>query len=585
MRLAYFPEVLPDELLYSVLARLARHTGGGGPGATMRSLFGKSTSIASLDLPNRLAVLAVRIDPARAIDADWLIDRTTLFPYYTAFSTPAIASAVRLAMRTDGGSVHLRLGVAASRVRKPGRLRYCVECAAAMSRDHGERYWRRSHQLPGLLVCPEHMCVLSESAVLLAATNRHEFIAADARSCPMDGPRTCGAVALRDIAVLASIARESERILAGDGDSSDLSDPAYRARLAGIGLMRSDHKVDQVALAARLWETHGDGLRHLPSTVRDSRCGEWLSEITRSRRKALHPLFHAVLRSFLAGERMAGLSPFGQPPWQCRNVLADHFGRLVVTSVRHHRNRLTTVAVFECGCGYAYTKCSHDDGRVGSPRYQSYGPLLEPVLRRLVVPGAALRSVAREVALNPKTLIREMASLGIASPWACRASGRARSKRPERRVPERRCKSRDAPLPRIDWAALDLQLVERLGREAAAILNTLPPLRVTPAELERKLGRRGWLGKRRAKLPLATCQLTALTEELVAFRLRRIKWIITSELRSGSPLIPWKVMRAAGLSSCHMPIIEAAIEALASPERIAQAKSQNFPLLTSAARN
>ena len=578
MRLAYLPEVLPDELLYSVLARLARHTGGGGPGATMRTLFGKSTSIASLDLPNRLAALAARIDPARAIDAEWLIDRTTLFPYYTAFSTPAIAAAVRVAMRTDGGSVHLRLGVAASRVRKPGRLRYCVECAAAMSRDHGERYWRRSHQLPGIVVCPEHMCVLSESAILLAATNRHEFIAADARSCPVDGPRACDAVAPRDIAILASIARESERILAGDGEPSDLSHAPYRAQLARIGLMRSDHRVDQVALAARLWETYGDGLRHLPSTVRDGRCGEWLPEITRFRRKALHPLFHAVLRSFLAGERTSGLSPFGQPPWQCRNVLADHYGRSVVMSVRHHRNRLTRVAVFECACGYAYTRCSHGDGRVGPPRYQSYGPLLEPALRRLVVPGAALRSVARDVALDPKTLLREMASLGIASPWACRASGRARSKRSEPSVPERRCKSRDAPLPRIDWAVLDLQLVERLAREAAAIRDARPPLRVTPAEMERRLGRRGWLGKRRAKLPLATRQLTALTEELAAFKLRRIEWIIARELRGGSPVVPWKVMRAAGLASCHMPVIEAAIKALAFLESTAAVKSEGFAL-------
>lgn len=578
MRLAYFPEVLPDELLYSVLARLARHTGGGGPAATMRSLFGKSTSVASLDLPNRLATLAARIDPARAIDADWLINRTTLFPYYTAFSTPAITAAVHVAMRTDGGSVHLRLGVAASRVRKPSHLRYCVECAAAMSRDHGEQYWRRSHQLPGIVVCPEHMCVLSESSVLLAATNRHEFIAADARSCPVDGPRACEANVPRDIAILASITRESERILAGDREPSDLSHAAYRARLAEIGLMRSDRRVDQVALAAKLWETHGDGLRHLPSIVRDGRCGEWLTEITRSRRKALHPLFHAVLRSFLASERMSRSSPFGQPPWQCLNVLADHHGRSVVTSVRHHRNRLTTVAVFECACGYAYTKCSHDDGRVGPPRYQSYGPLLEPALRRLVVPGAALRSVARDVALDPKTLLREMASLGIGSLWACKASGRARSKRLEPRVPERRCKSRNAPLPRIDWAALDLQLVERLAREAAAIRDARPPLRVTPAEMERRLGRRGWLGKRRDKLPLATRQLTTLTEELAAFRLRRIDWIIARELRDGSPVMPWKVMRAAGLTLGHMPVIEAAIKALTSLEGAMNGKSKDFPL-------
>ena len=105
---------------------------------------------------------------------------------------------------------------------------------------------------------------------------------------------------------------------------------------------------------------------YLPKVLPDE-CGEWLREITRSRRKALHPLFHAVLLSFLAGERPSEPSPFGRPPWPCRNVLAEHFGRSVVMSVRHHRNRLTKIAVFECTCGYTYTRCLHEDGRVGPP--------------------------------------------------------------------------------------------------------------------------------------------------------------------------------------------------------------------------
>ena len=285
-----------------------------------------------------------------------------------------------------------------------------------------------------------------------------------------------------------------------------------------------------------------------------------------------------------SGEHPSEPSSFGRPPWPCRNVLADHFGRSVVTSVRHHRNRLTTVAVFECTCGYVYTKCSHDDGRVGPSRYQSYGPLLEPVLRRLVVPGAGLRSVARHVALNPKTLLREMASLAIASPWTCRASGRPRSKLPERRLPGRQRRVRDVPSPRVDWAALDGQLVERLGREAAAIRDALPPVRVTPAEMERRLGRRGWLRKRGAKLPLANAEMTALTEHLAAFRLRRIEWIAARELRSGSPVVPWKVTRAAGLASCHTPIVEAVIAAMASPEHNAHHENQEFLLSSFAQR-
>ena len=54
MTLPYFPEILPDELLYSVLARHHRHTGSTGAHRTAVALFGESPSRA-----------VVTVDPAR----------------------------------------------------------------------------------------------------------------------------------------------------------------------------------------------------------------------------------------------------------------------------------------------------------------------------------------------------------------------------------------------------------------------------------------------------------------------------------------------------------------------------------------
>ena len=47
----------------------------------------------------------------------------------------------------------------------------------------GEGYWRRSHQLPGVLVCPEHLCWL-RGARLPKIVGQHDFIAATQSTCP-----------------------------------------------------------------------------------------------------------------------------------------------------------------------------------------------------------------------------------------------------------------------------------------------------------------------------------------------------------------------------------------------------------------
>ena len=43
-------------------------------------------------------------------------------------------------------------------------MRYCPLCAAADREQHGETYWHRKHQLPGVEICMEHRCRLENSS-------------------------------------------------------------------------------------------------------------------------------------------------------------------------------------------------------------------------------------------------------------------------------------------------------------------------------------------------------------------------------------------------------------------------------------
>ena len=43
-------------------------------------------------------------------------------------------------------------------------MRYCPLCAAADREKHGETYWHRKHQLPGVEICLKHRCRLENSS-------------------------------------------------------------------------------------------------------------------------------------------------------------------------------------------------------------------------------------------------------------------------------------------------------------------------------------------------------------------------------------------------------------------------------------
>lgn len=110
--------------------------------------------------------------------------------------------------------------------------------------------------------------------------------------------------------------------------------------------------------------------------------------------------------------------------------------------------------------------------------------------------------------------------------------------------------------PRVDWIALDTDLLRRVQVEAEHLRMIVPPIRVTAAEIERRIMTRGWFLKRKHKVPSAVMALAAEHETVDAFRLRRIDhWVRVL----GPECQAWEVMRAAGLTSEHLPTIRQAM--------------------------
>ncbi|WP_454018526.1 TnsD family Tn7-like transposition protein [Azospirillum sp. Marseille-Q6669] len=531
--LSYFPAPYPDELLYSLLARYHRHTCSVSPKGTLEDLFGNRNVRATVDLPGHLGALSRHLPPDRGLTPERLSAELTLFPYYIAFQPPTVVTAVLAALihgRADG--IHLRLGIAATTVSAAPALRYCPACHTDALTRWGERFWRRVHQLPGVLVCPDHGVPLADSSVVPALGHQHEFIAADDRTCGSESASPVWADDRKCRAILLDIAQRSAVLLDGRRwgvNPADLT-TGYRHALIDRRLASANGRVDQLHLHdafAAVFAPACSALLELVDTT-------WLASIVRKHRHAFHPLHHILFGLLL--DRSAPVPKVTHPTPR----------RVVATTEFTNR------------------------------------------LRDLVSQGEGLRATARALNVDPNTVRLHATRLGIDTPWRPLVRPRAAAKGDpapairerwldlQRQEPQLGRKALAHRLPaehtwlyrhdrawldahspasasctlpaaRVDWAAVDHDLATALRETAEAIVSLVPPVRVTLAELERRLGRPGWVGKRRAKLPEARAVLASNTESVEAFQLRRIAWA-KEVLEWSEGLAPaWKVNRLARL--------------------------------------
>jgi hypothetical protein len=583
--LPYFPVFYPNELLHSMLARYHRHTGDDSPKRTLDDLFANRHIRAGIALQAGLGALTARLPANCGLTPERLAAETTLLPYLTAFQPTGVRDWALTALTQSGAeAVNMRLGLAAGVVRLPGALRYCPVCRSEMLGRYGELYWRRDHQLPGVLVCPDHWAPLADAEIVLVKIGRHEFVAADEVNCPAYPvvPQWAGDRRISNI--LHDIACASGVLLQSPPPGRPLADWAdhYRLALAARGLGRGNMQIDQTALLDAFLTRFGPALEAVP----DAAPNRWLRDIVRRHRKAFAPLHHVLTRLLIEALPLAPgeIQPFGQGPWPCCNPLAGHCGQLVITNCATHREGGKMIGVFRCTCGYTFSQAAETHSRM---RILNLGPFFDARLRELVAEAASLRGTARALAVDAKTVLRQAKRLGLTVPWKLPAEAPqmaqierddvrtrwsfAHTKAPElsrkqlrshlpaeyawlyrhdqpwlRRQPPLPCHSA-APTIRRDWPTLDAATAAKLSDAAVALRATTPPVPVTRAALQRALGRPDWIDRRRRQLPLAATTLGKLVESLGDFQKRRIAWVAEELRHRNQPVLAWRVRRLAGL--------------------------------------
>ena len=291
--LTFFPAIEADETIYSVCARYHFRSGYSDSATSSARLLGHSRGGKHLDLPVGLARLSRLTGGTIAANELTLRERTVLRAFLPLMPQARRARVVETCLRSTKSVLAKAYAGLSYGISTNHGLRHCIECLEAQHAKHGFAFWRTSHQLPGVWVCPDHQCLLT--FLPERSKKRTDWIRVE-RSALRDLPVEAVAVAQRLSRVSSAIQwiSNSERL------HVDALVVMVRARLHAARHTRSDMK----ATAEELAGVHRTEVRPLSLSgiahFEGFRDEGWISSCLVDER-ASHPLKWAVLLS-ITGE-------------------------------------------------------------------------------------------------------------------------------------------------------------------------------------------------------------------------------------------------------------------------------------------
>ncbi len=389
--LRYFPELLPDELLYSGICRYCRNVHDGVHTRTTWALFGEDRRWFSPFFPPWTDRLCKRIGSTNWNIESLLLDHTPLSAYYAFL--PEDRRCQLLAPAKDSSSIIRLLGTSICHLHSQKPLQFCPECIISDTCRYGFPYWHCSHNLPGVLVCREHghnllhACPVCDEPI----GNTNRFFLRPLDSFCTDGHSVIepnqGASSHANMGFLKSFSCEIATLAFNARTVAQLGYPKYTARLQDQGYLLADGRI-------RLKKLCEDFENGFPPGIIQSLCISsaqklnyaWLYEIVKLPYKRTNPAMHIMLIIFLFGS-IDGFIKYQQAEittetvhesniqnpelFRCLNYLCPQYMLPTIKGYQAVLSRATkrTKAQYRCPhCGFTYYRyienASNDDAPI-----------------------------------------------------------------------------------------------------------------------------------------------------------------------------------------------------------------------------
>lgn len=421
LMLTFFPEMLPDEFLYSVIARYANIMRYSNLKEVHSQIFGSMNLRSVIEMPTHIDSLISNLPDGHLYTAEEIINNHTFFPYYTAFLSPERGAIIRGYMQGDGGdAIYLFSGITTYSISKTLFLKYCPICITEDIKNYGTSYWHRVHQLPGVEICPQHQVFLIDSWI--QTTNKKTL---HAYYCAPENNRDNVVKANlknREDRHLFKIAQDSKWLLdnpTGGNNALELYQK-IRELLKYRGWIKSGGKKIYIN------DLRGEFIRYYsPAFLKGLECypnddshSTWLERLVRKPRVSQHPLRYLLLLHFLGvsvADFMNNCFSIGDDQAvvfsPCINKASDHFGQLTARLQENSRYMEKDRQYFLCPlCGLSYTK----GGKSQKTKVVDFGWLWKERLASIANdPNLSIRKMARLMGADSETINKYRHILGI----------------------------------------------------------------------------------------------------------------------------------------------------------------------------
>lgn len=536
----YLPRPYEDELLYSIFARYHSYLQPVARKHFRKEIMG-SEHISVL-YGTDIDTLARRTFATWSMSAFDILRLHTVYPYYAFFRFNPLPDAFNSFLNNRAHALD-------KGVPMPSHLRYCRSCVRRDLSTLGETYWRRMHQLSGVLLCTEHEELLASSHAPSSPSTLEDLHDATAAS-GLEPPESA-ALTERERHLALDIARRCQGLFTSApskwvhlfAPSAEL----YRRAAVELGYDKGPQRLNAKGILHDFCEFYGAAFLGKLGIIISSR---YRQPIELLNRRLDHPLIHVLMQRFLeqrAEETNTELQLTRKQigPIRCPNPYAAHPADFRIENVARKKSPDgSAYLVANCTCGYGFTFRRTDDRDPAIPIVQSrvrFGETFEREARRLYCNTASVPFVAK--------------MMDVSIHLARRLIRGQKSKREDRRDPD---PIRIAKL-RVEWKASksaaatialwrndrawlleqkkeekaaprkaasgnleeDAAIANEIRAAAAVLLSTMPPRRITNHAVCRQLGRTKTLLNKLPRLPLSRAEMSKVTESLAEWNARR----------------------------------------------------------------
>ncbi|MBF7693142.1 TnsD family Tn7-like transposition protein [Acinetobacter pollinis] len=483
-----FPTPYPNELIYSTIARAGIHHAITSPKQLLEEVFANRKVIATIDLPSHLTCLLTHLSLNYTLEK--IVYEHTLFPIHALFSPENTRLKCLHWMGSQSkGSIHLALGIAASKVKQITTHRYCHHCLEEQYHQYGEFFWSRLWYIQGANCCSKHKVKLSEFLQPAHLNGRHQFIPA---SFILDRKQPHNPAHQLDLIISKRIDELLKLPLIKSPTFHQWSQ-FYQRIAKQLGFNKGSKHIDHskvYSTIVKIWDLNWLHQHHLDELKSET---SWLKAIFRKHRKSFSYLEHIIV-----------LETFHPKGWTWKSILSE-----IQQLPSDSPNTSMQVQVTE----YKDISILIEKRNAWTSLIQKYG------IKPSRIKNAALYAWLYR---NDKT-------------WLLNKNR----------------KFHTLPIPsrkKINWSLRDWQLVKQLFKTFYKSEDHLNLPRQSRNWYLRQLPQHSTVEKNLYQLPLTHKFLNTFSEDISSYQIRRITRTIIRFKKMNQHPANWQLLRHSGLS-------------------------------------